>query len=46
MPTMMAAMATLSQLIPEKLPRLQPWRLTMSLSSAKVMMKSVTAEQM
>ena len=45
-PTMITAVTTPSQLMPEKLPSDQPWRLTMSLSSAKVMMKSVTAEQM
>ena len=44
-PTRMAAVVTLSQLIPEKLPRLQPWRFTISLSSAKVTTKSVMAEQ-
>ena len=41
-----SAVTTPSQLMPEKLPSDQPWRLTMSESSAKVMMKSVTAEQM
>ena len=45
-PTTTAATATLSQLMPEKLPSDQPRRFTMSDSSAKVTMKSVTAEQM
>ena len=36
---------TLSQLVPEKLPRDQLWRLMMLESSAKVTTKSVTAEQ-
>ena len=38
--------ATLSHLVPEKLPCDQPWRFTMSLSFAKVMRNSVMAEQM
>ena len=44
--TIAAATATPSQLAPEKLPIDQPWRLTMSLSSANVTRKSVIAEQM
>ena len=37
---------TFSQPMPEKLPRDQLWRFTMSASWAKVTTKSVTAEQM
>ena len=37
---------TLSQVIPEKLPRDQLWRFTISASSAKVTTSSVMAEQM
>ena len=37
---------TLSQLVPEKLPRDQLWRLMILESSANVTAKSVTAEQM
>ena len=44
-PTISAATFTLLQLIPEKLPCDQPWRFTISESSAKVTTKSVTAEQ-
>jgi len=46
MPITAAEIATLLQLMPEKLPCDQPWRLTISESSAKVTTKSVTAEQM
>ena len=45
-PTTRAIRPTFSQLVPEKLPRDQLWRLTMLESSAKVTTKSVTAEQM
>ena len=46
MAPVLAATPTLLQLEPEKLPRDQSRRLTMSESSAKVTMKSVIAEQM
>ena len=45
-PISTAATTTPSQLVPEKLPSDQPCRFTISASSAKVMIKSVTAEQM
>ena len=45
-PVTRAISRTFSQLVPEKLPRDQLWRLTMLESSAKVTTKSVTAEQM
>ena len=44
--TMAEAAPTFCQVMPEKLPCDQPWRFTMSDSRAKVMTKSVTAEQM
>ena len=43
--TVSEAVRTLPQLIPEKLPRDQLWRLTMLESSAKVTRMSVIAEQ-
>lgn len=43
--TTAAITAVLPQLIPEKLPLDQLWRLTMLASSANVTTKSVTAEQ-
>ena len=46
MPMVMAAMATLFQFMPEKLPLLQLCRFTISLSAAKVTTKSVMAVQM
>ena len=41
-----AATKKLSQFVPEKLPNDHPCKLIMSESSAKVIIKSVTAEQM